>query len=55
MRTLIRHRVVNTEDPDKTPRSVESDLHLYCLYRPVSPSTYGKHGNVILILIVLNR
>ena len=31
--------VVNSVDPDQTPRSAASDLGLHCLFRPAYPIT----------------
>ena len=39
--------VVNSEDPDQTPRSASSDLSLYCFHWPVLPDAEIKYLQII--------
>ena len=39
--------MVNSVDPDQTPRSAASDLGLHCLLRLICPYTLSKYGNMI--------
>ena len=41
--------VVNSVDPDQTPRSAASDLGLYCLLRHVCPSVRILRVNTVRI------
>ena len=36
--------MINSVDPDETPRNAASHLGLHCLPRPASPNTYDKYG-----------
>ena len=40
----IARWVVNSVEPDETPRSAASHLDQHCLLRPVCPNTYGIYG-----------
>ena len=37
--------MANSLEPDEMPHSLESDLGLHCLLRPVRPNTFGKYSS----------